>query len=219
MTTRLNTDRSILPGQTPTGNQSPTLSGQPYYIAPWNYAGQEGVDFTDADYPVDVVDWVLVSFREGAESSTEVAKTAALLHKDGAISFPDRCALSAAMGLESLYIVIEHRNHIGVMSPDLIPISEYTLTHDFRSSDSYRDVTSYGQKLLSSGVWCMYAGDGDQSDFPSFDVTGNDKSIWVEDNGVFDLYRITDFNLDGDVNGQDKALWFENNGISSRVPK
>lgn len=219
MTTKLNTNRSILPGQTPTGNQPPTPAGQPYHIAPWNYAGEEGADFTDADYPVDVVDWVLVSFREGVESSTEVAKTAALLHKDGAISFPNRCALSAAIDLESLYIIIEHRNHIGVMSPELIPVNEYTLTHDFRASDSYRDVTSYGQKLRSSGVWCMYAGDGDQSDFPSFDVTGSDKSIWVEDNGIFDYYRVSDFNMDGDVNGEDKVLWFENNGVSSRVPK
>ncbi len=219
MTTKLNTSRSILPGQTPTGNQPPTPAGQPYHIAPWNYIGQEGIDFTDADYPADVVDWVLISFREGIESNTEIAKTAALLHKDGTISFPDRCALSAADGLESVYVVIEHRNHIGVMSPVSIPINEYTLTYDFRASDSYRDATSYGQKLLTSGVWCMYAGDGDQSDFPSFDVTGNDKSIWVEDNGIFDYYRVSDFNLDGDVSAADKILWFENNGISSRVPK
>jgi len=219
MRTTLNTSRSILPGQTPAGNQAPTLAGQPYYVAPWNYTGDEGVDFTNADYQDDVVDWVLVSFREGVASDTEVVKTAALLHKDGTISFPNRCALSASAGLDNLYVVIEHRNHIGVMSPDLIPIVNYTLAHDFRSVDSYRDVTSYGQKQLPSGMWSMYAGDGDQSDFPSFDVTGTDKSIWVEDNGVFDLYRITDFNLDGDVNGQDKALWFENNGISSRVPK
>lgn len=219
MTTNLNVGRSILPGQTPTSNQPPTPAGQPYQIAPWNYDGQEGADFTDADYPDDVVDWVLVSFREGVESNTLVSKTAALLHKDGAISFPDRCALSAAMGLDSVYIVIEHRNHIGVMSPALIPIDQYVLTHDFRASDSYRNATSYGQKLLTSGIWSMYAGDADQSDFPSFDVTGNDKSAWVQDNGVFDYYRITDFNLDGDVNGQDKVLWFENNGISSRVPK
>ncbi len=219
MTTKLNTNRGILPGQTPAGNQSPTPAGQPYHIAPWNYTGQEGATFTDADYPVDVVDWVLVSFREGVASSTEVAQTAALLHKDGAISFPDRCALTMAMGLESLYIVIEHRNHIGVMSPDLIAINDLALTYDFRTSDSYRDATSHGQKLLSSGVWCMYAGDGDQSDFPSFDVTGSDKAVWEEANGIFDNYLIPDFNLDGDVNGEDKLFWFQNNGISSRVPK
>jgi len=65
----------------------------------------------------------------------------------------------------------------------------------------------------------MFAGDGDQSDFPSYDIIGTDKSIWVDDNGVFDNYLNTDFNLDGDVNGQDKAFWFENNGVSSRVPK
>ena len=219
MSTELNSSRSILPGQTPTGSQDPTPAGQPYSAVPWNYTGEEGINFTDVDYTADMVDWVLISFREDVEKSTEVARTAALLHKDGAISFPDRCVLSAAAGLDSLYVVIEHRNHIGVMSPSLIAIDGYIFSHDFRVSDSYRDVTSYGQKLLTSGVWCMYAGDADQSDFPSFDVTGSDKSIWVDDNGVFGYYRVSDFNLDGDVNGEDKALWFQNNGISSRVPK
>jgi len=56
-------------------------------------------------------------------------------------------------------------------------------------------------------------------DFPSFDINGIDKAIWLNSNGIFDKYLSPDMNLDGDVNGQDKALWFNNNGISSRVPK
>jgi len=69
------------------------------------------------------------------------------------------------------------------------------------------------------GEWVMFAGDADQSDFPSFDIKGTDKTIWFDNNGIFDYYFSPDFNLDGDINGQDKSLWFENNGISSRVPK
>ncbi len=221
MTTTLNTNRHLLPGQTPASNLiTPTPAGQPYHIAPWNYSGQEGANWTDADYEADVVDWVLVSFREGSTKDTEVAMTAALLHKDGRISFPDRCALSTTSATNLLYVLVEHRNHIGVMSAAPVPIIDHTLTYDFRSTDSYRDPTGYGQKLLSSGVWCMYSGDGNQAaDFPSFDVNGQDKAIWVNDNGQFDYYRVTDFNLDGDINGADKSLWYGNNGISSRVPK
>jgi len=65
----------------------------------------------------------------------------------------------------------------------------------------------------------MFVGDCDQTDFPSYDITGADKSIWATDNGNFDVYNLADFNLDGDVNGADKGFWFDNNGISSRVPK
>jgi len=220
MTTILNTSRGLLPGQTPAGNVTPTPAGQPYHVAPWNYTGTEGANWTDADYPADVVDWVLVSFRENSNKNTEVAMTAALLHKDGHISFPDRCALpTSASSMTDLYVIVEHRNHIGVMSSAPVPITNNILTYDFRFKDSYRDATSYGQKPTNVGLWCMYAGDGDQSDFPSFDIKGSDKTIWVTENGVFDYYRIADFNLDGDINGSDKSLWFDNNGISSRVPK
>ena len=66
----------------------------------------------------------------------------------------------------------------------------------------------------------MFVGDADQiPDILSYDITGADKTIWEENNGVFDYYISPDFNLDGDVNGQDKAIWFDNNGVSSRVPK
>ena len=65
----------------------------------------------------------------------------------------------------------------------------------------------------------MFTGDADQTDFPSYDIQGTDKTLWLDNNGLFQQYIIPDFNLDGDVNGGDKALWDLNNGVSSRVPK
>jgi len=219
MTTGLNTGRGLLPGQTPTSALvTPTPAGQPYHIAPWNYNGTEGEGWTDADYAADDVDWVLVSFRTGITKNTEVAMTAGVLDKFGNINFPDRCALSEDV-VTQLYILVEHRNHIGVMTPQPVNIVNGTLTYDFRTADSYRDQTSFGQKQLPTGEWVMFAGDADQSDFPSFDINGPDKVLWFNDNGTFDYYLPADFNLDGDINGEDKLLWFENNGISSRVPK
>ena len=218
MTTALHT-RGLLPGQVPISALAmPTPAGQPYSIAPWNHAGTEGADWTDADYTGDETDWVLVSFRTGIDKNTELGMTAALLVKDGSILFPDRCALTSAM-VSPLYIVIEHRNHIGIMTPQPVDIVNSTLTYDFRSSDSYHDQTSFGQKQLPTGEWTMFAGDADQSDHPSFDILGSDKTLWFDNNGTFDYYLSPDFNLDGDINGQDKSLWFDNNGISSRVPK
>ncbi len=219
MRTTLVATRKLLPGQTPTSNlATPTPAGQPYNAAPWNYTGTEGAAWTDADYTSDETDWVLVSFRTDIQKNTQVGITAGLLMKDGSITFPNRCALTSTVA-SPLYIVIEHRNHIGVMTPQPVDVIGSTLTYDFRSSDSYRDPTSFGQKQIPTGEWTMFAGDADQSDFPSFDIQGTDKTIWFDNNGIFDYYFSPDFNLDGDINGQDKSLWFENNGISSRVPK
>ncbi len=218
MTTALNTERSILPGQTPVSPlATANPAGQPYSIAPWNYSGTEGQGWTDANYTDLEVDWVMVSFRTGIASNTEIARTAALLNKDGTVNFVDRCVLVPP--LSSTYIVLEHRNHVGVMSQQAVDINNGYLFYDFRAADSYRDATSVGQKQIPNGKWCLYAGDGDPNDAPSFDINGADKTIWFENNGIFDSYIGPDFNFDGDVNGKDKAIWEINNGISSRVPK
>ncbi len=219
MNNTLNETRRILPGQTPVGLANPTPAGQPYNVAPWNYTGTEGATWTDADYVPDMVDWVLVSIRTDVAKSTEIVRTAALINKDGSMTFPDRCAFTPVQGVDSVYAVVEHRNHIGIMTPEPIEIVNGVLTYDFRTSDSFKDPTSFGQKQLSTGEWAMYTGDCDQADFPSFDINGTDKAVWVIDNGIFDEYLYSDLNMDGDVNGADKSLWFDNNGISSRVPK
>jgi len=219
MSTSLN-QRGLLPGQSPESPLvQPTPAGQPYNVAPWNYAGTEGIDWTDIDYIGIQTDWVLVSFRTGVEKNTEIARTAAVLLSNGSVGFPESCRLPQKDTYDRLFVVVEHRNHMGVMSPKLVLLENNMLTYDFSFKDSYRDLTSFGQKQLPDGTWAMFAGDADQSDFPSYDINGQDKVIWVNDNGQFDQYLPADLNLDGDVNGADKAIWFENNGISSRVPK
>ncbi len=219
MVTTLNTDRHLLPGQTPIGQLSTaTPPGQPYNTAPWNYTGTEGATWTDADYAPDVVDWVLVSFRTGISKVDEVRQAAGVVKKDGTVEF-ERCPIPFSSTLNSLYVVVEHRNHMGVMSAAKVPVVASALTYDFTTEDSYRDPTSFGQKQLPSGAWAMYAGDIDQMDMPSYDITGLDKTAWFENNGLFDIYLAPDLNFDGDVNGADKAIWLLNNGIASRVPK
>jgi len=220
MTTTLNTIRGLLPGQTPVSNLvTPTPDGQPYNVAPWNYAGTEGLNWTDADYASSVVDWVLLSFRSGRAKNTELAQTAALLHKDGRVEILDKCILDTSINFSAANVVVEHRNHMGIMTPISASVSSGKLEYDFRTKNSFDDQTGFGQKQLSTGNWAMYAGDMNQADAPSFDINASDKSPWLDDNGNFSLYLNTDLNLDGDINGQDKAYWNENNGISSRVPK
>lgn len=213
MSTALNTARKILPGQSLSAQ-----SGQPYSASPWNYTGTEGTGWTDADYAANVVDWVLVSFRTGIDKSTQVAIAAALLLADGTIQFTEDCPLPA--NYSALYVVVEHRNHIGVMSANPVAIVNNVLSYDFRVADSYHDTTSFGQKELTPGVWAMYGGDGSQTgDILSYDINGVDKGTWSLDNGVFGLYLPADYNMDGDINGADRGLWGTNNGITSRVPK
>ena len=135
MRTTLNTERGLLPGQIPVNNLvSPTPAGQPYHLAPWNYMGTEGANWTDADYSADVVDWVLVSARTDIARNTEIERTAALLLKDGTIQFADRCALANVDG--TVHFVVEHRNHMGIMTAQNLDIDNKSVTFDFSQNDT-----------------------------------------------------------------------------------
>ncbi len=220
MTTQLATTRKILPGQTPTSDlATPTPAGQPYGLAPWNYFGNEGADFTDADYDNFSVDWVLLSLRKDINKADQVAQTAAVLQKDGSLRFVDNCPLEV-MSDGPFYIVVEHRNHMGAMSPNPVAVQNGVLNYDFTMQNSYTGNAGFGQIELAPNVWGMYTGDITQSpDTESYDINALDKAVWDTYNGQFDEYVPSDLNFDGDINGQDKAIWLENNGVSSRVPK
>jgi len=192
---------------------------QPYYAAPWNYTGTEGLNWTNDDYPETTIDWVLVTFRKGTTADTDIGQTAAIVLEDGSLYFPTTY-IPFIESANEVYVLIQHRNHIGVMSAQPIPIVDGELIYDFRLEDSYRNPTSIGQKQAPDGTWAMYTGDSNQSaDTQGYDINGQDKASWVTLNGNFNLYALPDFNLDGDVNGADKSLWFANNGVSSIVPK
>ncbi len=222
MSTRLN-DLGLLPGQ------GPTPAGQPYATAPWHYYGTEGFGWTSSDYTAieaandgkKVVDWVLTSFRTSIVPEDEVKRAAALLLEDGSIVYPDPNVFPS-QNATSMYAIIEHRNHMGIMTPQLISTDNCALIHDFSSQNSYQEGPDigFGQCQVNAGMWTMHAGDGSQStDAISYDISGQDKSLWKPENGASYLYINVDFNMDGDVNGNDKTFWSGNNGKSSRVLK
>lgn len=220
MTTHLNT-RGLLPGQKPVGiSPGATPAGQPYSGSPWNYAGTEGADWADDNYAGTETDWVLVSFRTDVAKDTEIARAAGLLNADGSVTFLTDCVLEANEG-DALYVVVEHRSHMGIMSAKPIQVKQGAFVYDFRAENSYDggNGTGAGQREVAPGVFAMYTGDVDQSDLISYDINGRDRNLWMLENGKFNVYSPADCNLDGEVNGADKSGWIANNGRSSRVPK
>lgn len=222
LSTKLNS-LNLLPGQrTFFGNYSPptTPAGQPYSRknndGHWSYEGKEGIPYFE--YSNTIVDWMLVTILSDLEGAI-VWQSAALLHSDGEIEF---LKLPPKKDLQSTayYILVEHRNHMGVMTPEPIAIQGNQLAFDFRYQDSYTGSNlSKGQKNIAPGVWAMFSGEGFQNDPYGYDINGMDKLLWVWGNGVFSQYSNIDFNMDGDVTGVDKILWSSNNGIFSNVPK
>jgi hypothetical protein len=227
MHTKLN-DLGYLPGQDPStffGTETP--AGQPYNTAPWNYNGVEGngmnhTNLNNAGYANTVVDWVLVSLRSETVRASTVCTRAALLHADGHIEFLAGSNCCEIDTLKSYYLVIEHRNHLIVMSHQRVSIINGNINYDFRNKQSYKGLFGFGQKEIAPGVFAMYAGNGDQVSGNSgnkiLNIIVSDKDKWLNANGNHSSYYKNDFDLNGDVNVQDKNLWLENNGIFSNVP-
>lgn len=95
-------------------------NAQPFNSLPWLYSGKEYSD----DIPIEVIDWVLVSLRSNTDKDSEVACRAGFLLGDGSIVDLDGTSpLAFAVDQGSYYVVVEHRNHLPIMSSIVIPLS------------------------------------------------------------------------------------------------
>ncbi len=102
-----------------------------------------------------IVDWVFVELRDSFNPSIIVDSRAALLQRDGDIVDVDGVSpvLFGQVNPGSYYVAVRHRNHLGVMSMNALPLSATTTTVDFRNPNTptftYTGVTSYTQAAIN----------------------------------------------------------------------
>jgi subtilisin family serine protease/PKD repeat protein len=191
---------------------------QPYNVLPWNYAGSESV----VAVPVNVVDWVLVELRDATSAATATGATmvdrkAAFLLNNGSIVGLDGLSnLSFSNSItQQLFVVIWHRNHLGIMSANAVTSSGGIHSYDFTTGSATTHGGVNGHKQLATGVWGMISGDGDRDGVIGMD----DKSgLWESEAGT-EGYMFSDYNLDRQSNNVDKdEYWVPNIGRGSQVP-
>ena len=135
---------------------------QPYDQAPWNYSGGEYV----TAIPDSVVDWVLIELRDSQNPATLVQRKACFLSKSGRVldeDFSKDITFSVASG--NYYLVIDHRNHLPVMSGNAIAIP-YSQAYDFTEVTTTQPYlhenplpTVIELENTGEGVYGMIAGD------------------------------------------------------------
>ncbi|MBN1338826.1 MAG: hypothetical protein JXA03_05845 [Bacteroidales bacterium] len=193
---------------------------QPYNVAPWFYNGPESVVTIPNSA---VVDWILVELRDAqdaasADSAAVVAHQAGFLLTDGSIVSTDGQSFLQCNDLNiqhSLFAVIRHRNHIGVMSATPLTESGGVYVYDFTTGAGQAHGGSNAHSEVAPGVWGMTAADG----YPDDQINNADKlEVWIPEAGQSGYYR-GDFNLDTQVNGVDKVdLWIPNTGLGGQIP-
>lgn len=164
------TIRAFLQGayQSSTGLMSDTLRSsnliplaQPYTTNAFKYTGTETVNATRLTTTGNtaVVDWVLVELRDATTFSTIVARQAVLLLRNGdSINAAGASTLNfSTVPAGNYYVVVRHRNHLGVATQAPIALSTTGTLVDFTLPAT---ATRGANSRLSSGtVALMWAGD------------------------------------------------------------
>ncbi|MCD4744915.1 MAG: hypothetical protein K8R58_01295 [Bacteroidales bacterium] len=192
---------------------------QPYNIAPWNYAGTESVTSIPNS---NIVDWLLVELRDTTEaqyasSLTKIAQQAAFVLNDGSIVGTDGSSILSFNHsiIHNLFVVIWHRNHLGVISANAVTKTGSVYTYDFTTGSGQAYGGANGHKEIGTGVWGMIGGDGDANK----QISNADKNdVWAVQAGTSG-YLSGDFTMDIQVNNTDKNdIWAPNSGKGGQVP-
>jgi hypothetical protein len=192
---------------------------QPYNTPPNNYNGNESV--TAIPNP-DIVDWILLEYRDAATAasayaSTSIGEHAAFLRNDGQVLDLDGISnLQFDQTVnQQLFIIVRYRNHLSIMSANGLILDNNVYSYDFTTGSGQVYGGDDCTIEIGTGVWGMISGDGNADGT----IDNADKlGIWAPSCGV-NGYSAGDFDLNGDVNNQDKNLiWNVNFGKVSLIP-
>ncbi|MEZ5083480.1 MAG: hypothetical protein R2750_08530 [Bacteroidales bacterium] len=192
---------------------------QPYNSAPWNYPGTESL----TAIPTGLVDWVLIELRDAADAasannSTIVQQRAALLFQDGSIKgIEQQPYLRIDAGISNnLFVVIRHRNHLPILSAQLMTYLDGLCTYDFTTQLNNIFGGEDAISQLSGGFLGMIAGDLNADGI----IDDSDKNTNWNSNAGNSGYLQTDANFDGETDNLDKNdEWLNNINKSSQVPE
>jgi hypothetical protein len=187
---------------------------QPYNVAPFNYNGTESVGSIPNN---NIVDWVLVEVRKPASglpadatSATVTGRKAGFLLNNGTVVDIDGVTpLSFDIAKQGAsFIVIRHRNHLGVLSNSIPSNAAGSFANDYSVlANSYKvsGAPSDPMVLLSGGggKYGLWAGDANKNGVVnSTDVSAVKLAIASSSTG----YLLTDVNLSNSVNSTDVSL-------------
>ncbi len=178
-----------------------------------------------------IVDWVWIEIRDKNDSKVAVEARSALLQRDGDVVDVDGTSpLIFPQLIDDYFVVVAHRNHLGIMSASPIALG-YSITNvDFKTNS----VSTHGSHARSSfgmpsGVLGMWAGDVNNDGKVIFLNTGAesveikqrvlDQSALESPFGASVFYRpkgyyVEDVDMDGEViflNAGNELLYVKDN--------
>ncbi len=164
-----------------------------------------------------IVDWVFVELRSSTDSTKIIDSRSALVQRDGDIVDVD--GTSSVVFTNSIpasyFVVVKHRNHLGVMTKTALPLTHIATVVDFRLTTTPTYVFSnslihQSQVNVVQGK-ALWAGNALYDDQVTYQGTGNDVNVVYQQvigalGNVIGLpffilqgYYTGDINMDGEV--------------------
>lgn len=184
-------------------------TNQPYNITPFSYAGTESV----GSIPANVVDWVLIEHRKPASGLPEDAlaatitgrKAGFLLNNGTVVDLDGVTPISVQIAKQgNSFIVVRHRNHLGVLSNAIPSNATGLFTNDYTLlANVYKPAGSPSDPLvlLAGGVeYGLWAGDASRNGIVN---VADANQILSAIAGSLSGYLTTDITLNNNINVAD----------------
>lgn len=140
-----------------------------------------------------IIDWVWVELRDKNDNMSIIASQSALIQADGNIVGVDGTSdIAFNLPTDDYFVVINHRNHLGIMTAATVSLTSTTTTVDYSLTGAF---TLGGTNALInlSGVFAMIAGDYD----------GDGQVLNADVQNVIPLAGTSGYSAaDADMNGQ-----------------
>lgn len=131
----------------------------------------------NGDLEDDIVDWVWLEIRSNTDNTNVINSRSALLQRDGDIVDLDGLSNIIIEGLtDNYFVVVNHRNHLGIMTNNPIGLSSALTTVDF-TNNTTPTFGNNAQVQLNNGSMAMWAGDANEDRKIRFSGSDNDANI------------------------------------------
>jgi len=111
-----------------------------------------------------IIDWVYVELRDENDNTIIIDSQSALLQRDGDIVGIDGIsALSFDQQLGNYFVSIAHRNHLGIITSNVISLSSAVTNLLLTSNTALVQGGSNAVADLGNGTFALYAGDYDNN--------------------------------------------------------
>ncbi len=152
-----------------------------------------------------IVDWIKIEFIDALDSNTVRGAASGVVRRDGSVTNAgNNSPLDIVLPDGDYFVKVSHRNHLAVMSAQVITIDQPLTTIDLTNGSTL--TFGIGGQQNNGGVYMMWAGDVNGDGHIKYAGSSNDRDQVlvaiggnVPTNTVSGIYANQDANLDGNI--------------------